>query len=275
MRTHLRYDNLDWSGRVIYARAQTTRSWTLPLRVVMGPGKPDSQSSTPHTKSHFDSHESIVPGPPADTSIEAAPWKPPKASGEISMATDGQDNTRPNPTRTNWNWNPSPAADKPDRTTFEASRRAELDLIRLIDIKCRQPLGYFHRLKIHRVGDLRDRYSLSSQKREKHDRVAHEMQMSHRLLVHAVEGYLSGCVHYPDLTGEGALKRATSTDSLIDLLQAEEDLAIKTFGPPWLERPHTLSRSCLKVLQPPKEEKEPTRGGAPSGTSALRSWPWR
>jgi hypothetical protein len=56
--------------------------------------------------------------------------------------------------------------------------------------------------------------------------VAHEIQLSHRLLVHAVEGYLSGCVQYPDLTGEGALKRATSTDSLIELLQAEEDLAI-------------------------------------------------
>jgi hypothetical protein len=192
------------------------------------------------------------------------------------MATDGQDDTRPNPTRTDWNWSATPAADKPDRTTYEASRQAELDLIRLIDIKCRQPLGYFHRLKIHRVDDLRDRDNLSPQKWEKHDRVvAHEMQMSHRLLVHAVEGYLSGCVQHPDLTGEGALRRATSTDSLIGLLQAEEDLAIKTFGPPWLERPLTLSRSCLKVLQPPKEEKEHTRGVAPSGTSALRSWPWR
>jgi hypothetical protein len=71
------------------------------------------------------------------------------------------------------------------------------------------------------------------------------------------------------------LRRATSTDSLIELLQAEEDLAIKTFGPPWLQGPLTLSRSCLKVLQPPKEEKEPTRGDAPLGTSTVRSWPWR
>jgi hypothetical protein len=41
-------------------------------------------------------------------------------------------------------------------------------------------------------------------------------------LVHAVEGYLLGCVKYSDLTGEAALMRATSTDNLIDLLQAEE-----------------------------------------------------
>ena len=177
--------------------------------------------------------------------------------------------------RTDWNLDPTPAAARPDRATYEASRRAELDRIRLIDIKRRQLLAYFHPLGIHAVDDRWDRDDLSRQEREEHDKAAHELHLSHRVLVHAVEGYLSGCVQHPDLTGEGALRRATSTDSLIGLLQAEEDLAIKTFGPPWLERPLTLSRSCLKVLQPPKEEKEHTRGVAPSGTSALRSWPWR
>jgi hypothetical protein len=38
------------------------------------------------------------------------------------------------------------------------------------------------------------------------------------------------------LTGEGAVRRATNTDSLIANLQAEEDLMIKTHGPPWVER---------------------------------------
>jgi hypothetical protein len=44
-------------------------------------------------------------------------------------------------------------------------------------------------------------------------------------------------LQYPDLTGEGALGRSTSTDNLIDLLQAEENLMIRTFGPPWMEPP--------------------------------------
>ena len=99
--------------------------------------------------------------------------------------------------------------------------------------------------------------------------------MSHRVLVHAVEGYLLGCVEYPDLTGEGALRRATSTDSLIDLLQAAEDFAIKTFGLPWLERAVTLSIGRLNDLQSPGAGQIPTRGTAASGAPALWRWPWR
>jgi hypothetical protein len=49
---------------------------------------------------------------------------------------------------------------------------------------------------------------------------------------------------YPELTGEGALRRATSTGNLIDLLQAEEDLMIRTFGPPWVEHPVTFQRGA-------------------------------
>jgi hypothetical protein len=134
------------------------------------------------------------------------------------MAIDGRDNIRPYPTRTDWNRDPTPAAAKPDRATNEASHRTELDLIRLIDIKRRQILGYFHPLKIHRVDDLPDRDNLSRQEREKHDKTAHELHMSHRVLFHAVEGYLLGCVEYSDLTGEDALRWATSTDNLIELL---------------------------------------------------------
>jgi hypothetical protein len=164
---------------------------------------------------------------------------------------------------------------KPDRATYESSRRAELDRIRPIDIKRRQLLAYFQPLGIHEVDDLWDRDDRSRQDREERDKAAHELHMSHRVLVHAVEGYLLGCVEYPDLTGEGALRRATSTDSLIDLLQAEEDLMIRTFGPPWVEHPVTLSRSRLNGLQPPGAGKVPTRGSATSGTPAPWSWPWR
>jgi hypothetical protein len=44
---------------------------------------------------------------------------------------------------------------------------------------------------------------------------------------------------------ETALGRATSTDSLIDLLQREENLMIRTFGPPWAEQPLTFNEGSL------------------------------
>jgi hypothetical protein len=94
-------------------------------------------------------------------------------------------------------------------------------------------------------------------------------------LVHAVEGYLLGCVEYPALTAEAALRRGTSTDSLIDLLQAEGDLMIRTFGPPWVEHPRTCSECSLNGPQSPGAGKVPTRGSATSGTLDPWSWPWR
>jgi hypothetical protein len=62
--------------------------------------------------------------------------------------------------------------------------------------------------------------------------VESELYLTHRVLVHVVEEYLLGCVEYPDLTGEAALGRATSTDRLINLLRTQEDLMIRTLGPP-------------------------------------------
>jgi hypothetical protein len=92
-------------------------------------------------------------------------------------------------------------------------------------------------LGIHEIDHLWDDEDISLREREEHNKPDSELFLSHRLLVHAVEGYLLGCAEYPDLTAEVALGRATSTDSLIDLLQAEENLMIRTFGPPWVEHP--------------------------------------
>jgi hypothetical protein len=64
------------------------------------------------------------------------------------MPTDDHDHTRPDLTPT---WVPTLAAAKPDCATYEASRRAELDRIRLIDIKRRQLLGYFCPLESMRL----------------------------------------------------------------------------------------------------------------------------
>jgi hypothetical protein len=186
------------------------------------------------------------------------------------MPTDDQDRHCPEPIPPDSIWNPAPVTAEPDRATHRASRGTELNRIRLIDIKRRQLLRYFYPLGIHAVDELWDRDDRSRQDREENDKAAHELQMSHRVLVHAVEGYLLGCVEYPVLTAEAALRRTTSTDSLIDLLQAEEDLMIRTFGPPWAEYPATLSRSRLNGLQPPGAAKLPTRGSATSGTAT--SW---
>ena len=155
------------------------------------------------------------------------------------MPTDDQDNTRPDPPPLGQAWVPNPAARKPDRATYEAARRAELDAVRLLDVNCRQLLYYLRPLGIRGDDDLWDSDDLSRQDGEEHYKVAHELYLSHRVLACAVEVYLLGCVECPDLTGVGAVRLATSTDGLIAILQAEEDLMIKTHGPPWVERPLT------------------------------------
>jgi hypothetical protein len=201
--------------------------------------------------------------------------KPPQASWESDALIHEEDNTRPDPMDPALTWKPARTTPKPDRATYQAARWGELDRIRRLDLAYRELLSYLRPLGARGDDGHRDGDDLSQQVRHERNKAEHELHLCRRVLVHAVEGYLLGCVEYPDLTGEGALRRATSTGSLIELLQAEEDLAIKTFGPPWLERPLTLSRSCLKGLQPPGEEKEPTRGAATSETPALWSWPWR
>ena len=155
------------------------------------------------------------------------------------MPTDDHEHTRPHPTLSDLTCIPTLAPAKPDRATYEALRRAELDRIRLIDIRRRHFLGYFCPLGIHEIDHLWDDEDMSLHEKAEHNRTESELYLSHRILVHAVEGYLLGCVEYPDLTAEAALGRATSTDNLIDLLQAEENLMIQTFGTPWVEdTPH-------------------------------------
>jgi hypothetical protein len=73
------------------------------------------------------------------------------------MPTNDQDRHRPEPIPSDSTWNPAPAAAKPDRATYEASRRTELDRIRLIDIERRQLLCHFYPLGIHEVDELWDR----------------------------------------------------------------------------------------------------------------------
>jgi hypothetical protein len=181
------------------------------------------------------------------------------------MPSDDQGRHRPEPIPSDLILKPAPTAAKPDRATYQESRRAELDRIRLIDIKRRQLLGYFGPLGIHEIDHLWDHEDIPQHDKEKHNKTKSELYLSHRVLVHAVEGYLLGCADYPDLTAEAALKRATSTDSLIDLLQAQEDSMIRTYGPPF-----TLNGPLA-----PAAGKVPTRVGAASGTATPWSWPWR
>jgi hypothetical protein len=118
------------------------------------------------------------------------------------MPTDQQDNNRPYPMHSVLTLTPSPAPAKPDLATYEASRRDELDRIRLIDIKRRQLLFYFCPLGIHEIHHLWDDEDISRDDKEGYNKAEAELYLSHRVLVHAVEGYLLGCVQYPVLTAE-------------------------------------------------------------------------
>jgi hypothetical protein len=155
---------------------------------------------------------------------------------ESNMPAHDQFNSQPNLILADWTWVPTPAAPAPTRAAYEAARRAELDDVRRLDLHYRQLLNYLRSLGISGDDDLSGGNDLSPEDREEHDRLARELYLSHRFLVCAVEVYLLGCVEYSGLTGEGAVRRANNTDSLIANLQAEEDLMIKTHGPPWVER---------------------------------------
>jgi hypothetical protein len=201
--------------------------------------------------------------------LEAAQGKPPNTSWDSNMPSDDQDRHHPYPNPSDSTGVASPAAPKPDRATYESSRRTELDRIRLIDIKRRQLLAYFCPLGIHEIDHLWDDEDISLPENEEYSKVQSEWYLSHRVLIHAVEGYLLGCVEYSVLTAETALKRSTNTDSLIDLLQAEEDSTIHNFGPPWAEDP-IFFQSSPGALHPPETGNASGNGAATSGTTA----PW-
>jgi hypothetical protein len=152
-----------------------------------------------------------------------------------------------------------------------SSDSAGIDLVRVARTNATTELGP---LGIHEIEHLWDDEDISLSDKEEYNKAESELYLSHRVLIRAVEGYLLGCVEYPVLTAEAALRRATGTDSLIDLLQAEEDSMIHSFGPPWAEDP-TFRQSSPDALQPPETANIPKRGAATSGTTAPWCWPWR
>jgi hypothetical protein len=153
-----------------------------------------------------------------------------------------------------------------------SSDSAGIDLVRVARTNATTELGP---LGIHEIEHLWDDEDISLSDKEEYNKAESELYLSHRVLIHAVEGYLLGCVEYPVLTAEAALRRTTGTDSLIDLLQAEEDSMIHNFGPPWVERTLTFGESSPDALQPPETANIPKRGAAPSGATAPWRWFWR
>jgi hypothetical protein len=196
------------------------------------------------------------------------------ASRESDMPTDQRDNNRRDPMHCAFTLTPSPAPAKPDRATYESSRRAELDRIPTIDIERRQLLD-FCPLGIHEIDHLRDDEDFSPQDKEEQKKVESKLYLSHRVLVQAIEGYLLGCVEYPVLTAEAALRLATDTDNPIDLLQAGEDLMIRDFASPWVEQTPTFSEPSFNHPYAPGGRSVPTQGVAVSGTAKPWRWPWR
>jgi hypothetical protein len=142
------------------------------------------------------------------------------------VPTDKEDNTRPDLMDPALTWKPARTVPKPDRTAYQAVRWAELDRIRGLDLAYRRPLSYIRPAGSRGNDGRQDGDGLSSQVGQERNKAEHELHLCRRVLVHAVEGYLLGGAEYPELTGEAALGRATGTESLIDLLQAEENLMI-------------------------------------------------
>jgi len=165
--------------------------------------------------------------------------KPSQASWERDVPTDQESNTRPDPLDPALNWKPTRTSPKADRATYHAARRAELDRIRRLDLAYHELLSYLRPLGSRGDHGHRDGDDASRQVSHERKKAEHELHLCRRVLVHAVEGYLLGCPEYTDLTGEVALRRATSTDSLIDLLQAKENLIFRTS----VERHRNLNES--------------------------------
>jgi hypothetical protein len=191
------------------------------------------------------------------------------------MRTNDQNNTRPGPIHSYRASDPAAIAPKTDRTTYEAARRAELDHIRRLDLTYRRLLNDFRQHGVGADPGFWGRGDPMREDKEERGEATDDLRMRQRILVHAVEGYLLGCVRLSTLTGEIALKQTRNTDELCAALQAEEDLAIKACGPPWVERPATFSGSRLHSVQPHEEGNVPTRGSATSNIPALWRWPWR
>jgi hypothetical protein len=114
------------------------------------------------------------------------------------------------------------------KDVYLARRQRQLDRIRLLDAAYRE----LH-ARIHPPGSQGNDDDLSWRERKGRDDAEYELFQSRRALVYAAEGYLRGCVQLSYLTGEVAVNQATSTDDLVQSLQAEEDLMLRTCGAPW------------------------------------------
>jgi hypothetical protein len=195
--------------------------------------------------------------------------KPPQVSRDSKRPTDAQNDTWPGSIPSDSTWKPARTTPKPNRATYQAARRAELDQIRRLDLAYRKMLSYLRPLGARGDDGQRDGDDPSRQVSHERKKGEHQLHLCRRVLFQAVEGYLLGCAEYPDLTGEVALRQATSTESLIDLLQAEENLMIRTFAPPWVERHLSFNESSLTGPLLPGARNVPPKGIAPW------RWPFR
>jgi hypothetical protein len=179
-------------------------------------------------QSHFDRNEPkgyLVR--PLKVLTKAARWKSSQglAGEQHADRLPGQHSTPP----PDWLRTPAlPIAPKPDRATYEAFLRAELGRIRRLDVAHRDLLSSLRPFGIRR-GETAGMMRIFPWMRRRNTIRRSPSCISAAESWSTVEGYLLGCVASPSLTGGGALRRTTSTDRLSDLLQAEDDLMIRTF----------------------------------------------
>jgi hypothetical protein len=108
------------------------------------------------------------------------------------VATDYQDNIRPDPIPPDWLWTPAaPTTPKPDRATYAASRRVDLNRIRRLDVAHRKLLSYLRPFGIRGNDDRWDDEDISPDEREDHHKAESELYLNRRVLVHRLKGTCS------------------------------------------------------------------------------------
>jgi hypothetical protein len=121
----------------------------------------------------------------------------------------------------------NPGADRSERhAAYEEAQQAKLDRIRKLDV------DYRERLKHLPDRDDEPEGLYFEEKRIRSDEVV-EVGFARRLLVTAAETFLQGLVEMTATTGEQLVEKATTTEELIALLQAQQDERNRTFGAPW------------------------------------------
>lgn len=136
----------------------------------------------------------------------------------------------------------TPTRNRP-QGTYEQDRQRELDRIRSLDVDYRSQLrNQNHSDSTPSTASRPDEdwENRNFEMERALDQAGRDIHRAKRMLILAVENYLTGCVEIPFVSGDQLVNKALTTDDLVARLQVEEALMIAIYGRPWEEgRPTT------------------------------------